>query len=68
MQVTYVDAAVVLKLGEEELGGATKTMRRQQRPAPREVAWWQPAMSLRSEGDDHVQRRYGPMGRHSCRA
>jgi hypothetical protein len=36
----------VLEVGEEEPGGATKTMREWRHPAPREVAWWKPATSL----------------------
>jgi hypothetical protein len=68
MQVTYGDAAAVLDVGEEEPDGATKTMRGWRHSAPREVARWKPAMSLRGDGDDRVQRRYGPMGRRSCRA
>jgi hypothetical protein len=59
---------VVLEGGEEELIGVTKTMRERQHPAPREVAWWKPTTSSRGDGDDNVQRRYGPMGRRSCRA
>jgi hypothetical protein len=68
MQVTYGDAVAVLKVGEEEPSGATKTMRGRRHPAPRELARWKPATSSRGDGDDHVQRRYGPMGRRSCRA
>jgi hypothetical protein len=68
MQVTYGGAAAVLKEGDEEPGDATKTMRGRRHPAPREVARWKPATSSRGDGDDRVQRRYGPMGRRSCRA
>jgi hypothetical protein len=68
MQVAYGDAAAVLKVGEEEPSGMTKTMRRRWHPAPREVARWKPATSSRGDGDDRVQRRYGPMGRRGCRA
>jgi hypothetical protein len=68
MQVTYGGVAAVLEGGDEEPGSATKTMRGWRHPAPREVARWKPAMSSRGDGDDRVQRRYGPMGRHSCRA
>jgi hypothetical protein len=60
MQVTCGDATAVIKVGEEEPGGMTKTMRRRRRPAPREVARWQPATSLRGEGDDRMQQRYTP--------
>jgi hypothetical protein len=68
MQVAYGDAAAVLEVGEEEPGGVTKTMSGWWHPAPREVAWWKPAMSSRGDGDDRVQRRYSPMGRRGCRA
>jgi hypothetical protein len=68
MRVTCGDAAAVLEGGEEEPGGATKTMRGRRHPAPREVARWKLATSLRGNGDDHVQQCYGPMGRRSCRA
>jgi hypothetical protein len=46
IQVTCGDAAAVLEVGEEEPGGATKTMRGWRHPAPREVAWLKPATSL----------------------
>jgi hypothetical protein len=68
MQVACGDATAVVKVGEEEPSGVTKTMRGRRHPAPREVARWKPATSLRGDGDDRVQRRYGPMGRRSCRA
>ena len=68
MQATCGDAAAVLEVGEEEPGDVTKTMRGRRRPAPREVARWKPATSLRGDGDDRVQRCYCPMGRRSCRA
>jgi hypothetical protein len=68
MQVTCGGAAAVLEVGEEEPGGAMKTMCGWRHPAPREVVQWKPATSLRGDGDDPVQRRYGPMGRRSCRA
>jgi hypothetical protein len=50
MQVTYGDVAVVLEVGEEEPGSATKTMRRRRHPAPREVVQWMPVTSLRGDG------------------
>jgi hypothetical protein len=62
MQVACGDAAVVLKVGEEEPGGVTKTMRERRHPTPREVVRWKPAMSSRGDGDDRVQRRNGLMG------
>jgi hypothetical protein len=62
------DAAAVLKVGEEELGGAMKTMRGRRHPTLREVVRWKPATSSRGDGDDSVQRRNGPMGRRGCRA
>jgi hypothetical protein len=68
MQVTCGDAAAVLKVGEEEPRGVMKTMRGRRHPAPREVAWWKPATSSRGDGNNRVQRRFGPMGRHGCRA
>jgi hypothetical protein len=68
MQVACGDAAAVLEVGEEEPGSVTKTMRGRWHPAPREVARWKPAASSRGDGDDRVHRRYGPMGRRSCRA
>jgi hypothetical protein len=68
MQVTCGDAATVLEVGEEEPSGAMKTMRGRRHPAPREVARWKSATSSRGDGDDRVQRCYGPMGRRSCRA
>jgi hypothetical protein len=59
----------VLEVGEEETGGVMKTMCGWRHPAPREVAWRKPpAVSSRGDGDDRVQRRYGPMGQRSCRA
>jgi hypothetical protein len=68
MQVTCGDAAAVLEVGEKEPGGVTKTMHGRPHPAPREVARWKPAMSSQGDGDDRVQRCYGPMGQRSCRA
>jgi hypothetical protein len=69
MQVGYADAAAVLKVGEEETGGVTKTMGGRRHPAPREVAWWKPlAASSRGDGADRVQRCYGLMGQRSCKA
>jgi hypothetical protein len=62
MQVARGDAAAVREGGEEEPGSMTKTMRGRRHPAPREVARWKPATSSRGDGDDRVQRRYGPMG------
>jgi hypothetical protein len=67
MQVVCGDLAAVLEVGEEEPSGVTMTMRGRQQPAPREVARWKPATSSRGDGDDRVQRRYGPMGWRSCR-
>jgi hypothetical protein len=55
MQVACGDAAAVLEVGEEEPGGVTKSMRGRRHPAPREVARWKPATSLRGDGDDRVQ-------------
>jgi hypothetical protein len=42
MQVACGDAAAMLKVGEEEPGGVTKTMRGRWYTAPREidVMWW----------------------------
>jgi hypothetical protein len=54
MQVACGDAAAVLKVGEEEPGGVTKTMRGRRHPAPREVARWKPVTSSRGDGDDRV--------------
>jgi hypothetical protein len=68
MQVTCGDAAVVLEVGKEEPSGVTKTMCGWQQPVPREVARWKPATSSRGDGDDHVHRRNGPIGRRGCRA
>jgi hypothetical protein len=68
MHVTCGDAAAVLKVGEEEPSGTTKTMGGRRQPAPRKVARWKPATSSRGDGDDRVQRRNGPMGRRGCRA
>jgi hypothetical protein len=68
MQVACGDAAAVLEVGEEEPSGVMKTMRGRRHPAPRELARWKPATSLRGDGDDRVQRRYGPMGWRGCRA
>jgi hypothetical protein len=68
MQVTCGDAVAVLEVGEEEPGGAMKTMRERWHPTPREVARWKPATSLRGDGNDRVQRRYGLTGQRSCRA
>jgi hypothetical protein len=68
MQVTCGDAAAVLEVGEEEPSGATKTMRGRRHPALREVARGKPATSSRGDGDDHMQRRNGPMGRRGCMA
>jgi hypothetical protein len=68
MKVTYGGVAAVLEGGDEEPGGAMKTMRGRRHPAPREVARWKPTTSSRGDGDDRVQRRYDPMGRRSCRA
>jgi hypothetical protein len=58
----------VLEVGQEELGGMTKTMRGRRHPALMEVARWKPATSSRGDSDDRVQRCYGPMGRRGCRA
>jgi hypothetical protein len=60
--------AAVLEVGQEEPDGVMKTMRGRRHPALREVARWKPATSSRGDGDDRVQRRYGPMGRCGCRA
>jgi hypothetical protein len=68
MQVACGDAAAMLKVGEGEPGGVTKTMRGWRHHKPRMVAWWKPATSLRGDSDDRVQRRYGPMGQRSCMA
>jgi hypothetical protein len=68
MQVACGDAAVVLEVGQEEPSDVTKTMRGRRHPALREVARWKPTTSSRGDGDDGVQRRYGPMGRRGCRA
>jgi hypothetical protein len=68
MQVTYGGAVVVLDVGKEELGSATKTMCGRRHPVPREVARWKPATSSRGDGDERVQRRNSPKGRRGCRA
>jgi hypothetical protein len=68
MQVARGDAAVVLKVDEEEPGGVTKTMCGWRHPAPREVARWKSATSSQGDSDDRVQRLYGPMGRRGYRA
>jgi hypothetical protein len=68
MQVTCGDATVMLEVGEEEPCGVTKTMHGWWHPAPREVGRWKPMTSLRGDGDDRVQRHYGPMGWRNCRA
>jgi hypothetical protein len=58
---------MVLEVGEEEPGGVMKTMRERRHPTPREVARWKPATSSRGDGDDRMQRCYGPMGRRGYR-
>jgi hypothetical protein len=58
MQVTCGGAVVVLEVGEEEPGGATKTMRGWRHPVPRELARWKPATSLqRPCADGGIPRR-----------
>jgi hypothetical protein len=42
-----------------------KTMRGRRHPTPREVARWKPAMSLRGDGDESVQRRENHQ-EHTC--
>jgi hypothetical protein len=49
-------------------GDAAAVMRGWRNPAQREVARWKPVTSSRGDGDDRVQRRYGPMGQRGCRA
>jgi hypothetical protein len=55
MQVACGDAAAVLEVDEEEPGGVTKTMHGRWHLAPRELARWKPATSLRGDDDDPVQ-------------
>ena len=52
MHVTCRSAAAVLKLGEEEPDGVTKTMRGRWRRAPLEVALWEPGTSVCKDGEE----------------
>ena len=63
MHVTCRSAAAVLKLGEEEPDGVTKTMRGRWRRAPLEVALWEPGTSVCKDGEEgRMQGPSGPRG------